>query len=533
MSSEHSSLPDDCRRFDQVCDECWRLAIGVRSGRLLARFSGGGRQYRVGEIAEEGGLRAGGGEGNFDAGCSLLDAGAEFDELASDRCEFGLGERVGVRDGIANGEHQPVGGGMQDQAHLVRERRATGGSVGGELGFVEFDEVFGLSAGTVEHGVDRLGATGGHVGHDKASVEPFACGFDSSADAALDGLSIGAGPGFGGITSLGETAPFVLILQCPFSADTIGGGIDKAGQHLVAGEPEDVADVVGLAERHDLVPAVMAVAPDGDLRCRPMQVQAVDQSAQMAGDLAARGRLAGTQDDGDRSACDRIVDVNGQKTALVVMGVEQRQLLMAMHDINGVIDIQRHRSRWRSVRGAVEIDHDAHQPDDLAPARCVLPTAHGRLRAQAHRRFGQPSDRQLERRIVAQMIEIVGIFVAGRNRQNAREKNVPQRMRHPRRIARIVDRRRQFLGNTEALCSLRQEHHAAIGTDPAAIKSGANFLATHGWQIERQKAIVGHGGRGSVRLACEIGFSTNFLRHFSQLGYARQPAVQRPVNKMG
>ena len=50
-----------------------------------------------------------------------------------------------------------VGGGVQDQAHLVGQRTATAGTVGGELGLVKFDQVLGLAAGAVEGLIDVLG----------------------------------------------------------------------------------------------------------------------------------------------------------------------------------------------------------------------------------------------------------------------------------------------------------------------------------------------------------------------------------------
>ena len=37
----------------------------------------------------------------------------------------------------------------------------------------------------------------------------------------------------------------------------------------------------------------------------------------------------------------RVVDVDGP--ALVIMGVEQRQLLMAVDDVAGIVDVERHR----------------------------------------------------------------------------------------------------------------------------------------------------------------------------------------------
>jgi hypothetical protein len=39
----------------------------------------------------------------------------------------------------------------------------------------------------------------------------------------------------------------------------------------------------------------------------------------------------------------------------------------------------------------------------------------------------------------------------------------------------------------------------AIGTDPPAVEGGGDLLALDGWKAERQKIIVGHGGRGALR----------------------------------
>jgi hypothetical protein len=42
---------------------------------------------------------------------------------------LGRGERVCLGDGVPDGEHQPVGGGVQDEPHLVSERAAAAGAV--------------------------------------------------------------------------------------------------------------------------------------------------------------------------------------------------------------------------------------------------------------------------------------------------------------------------------------------------------------------------------------------------------------------
>ena len=77
-----------------------------------------------------------------------------------------------------------------------------------------------------------------------------------------------------------------------------------------------------------------------------------------------------------------------QETALVVMGVEQRELLMAVNDINRIVDVERHSLGRRHVAAAVEIDHHAHQADKIAQARRILPARDGWLRAQVTAAIG-------------------------------------------------------------------------------------------------------------------------------------------------
>ena len=69
-----------------------------------------------------------------------IDAGAEFQEAQTNGGEFGGRERIGLWDGLADGEDQPISGGVQDQPHLVGARAAARGAVGSELGLVQLDQ---------------------------------------------------------------------------------------------------------------------------------------------------------------------------------------------------------------------------------------------------------------------------------------------------------------------------------------------------------------------------------------------------------
>ena len=64
------------------------------------------------------------------------------------------------------------------------------------------------------------------------------------------------------------------------------------------------------------------------------------EPAQMGAHLDPRRGLAGAQHDRDGTRALGVVDMDRQEAALVVMGVEERELLMPVYDIAGVVDIE-------------------------------------------------------------------------------------------------------------------------------------------------------------------------------------------------
>jgi hypothetical protein len=186
--------------------------------------------------------------------------------------------------------------------------------------------------------------------------------------------------------------------------------------------------------------------------------------------------------------------VDRQEAALVVVGVEQRQLLAAVHHVESVVDVQRHRRGRLRVAGAVEVHHGPHQPDHLAQGRRVLPARHGRLRAQVPSRIGQAAAGQLEAGIPAKVVEVVGVLVAAGDRQDARPQDVRQRMDDPRRVAPIGDQRRQPIADAELPLRRGQQHDPAVRGQPSAVEGSGHLLAADCWKAERLGFIVVHGG---------------------------------------
>src|SRR5450432_168173 len=196
------------------------------------------RDQGVGEAAEQIGLGTSCREGETNAAGRLGDTGGDFEKPEPDRCELGRGQITRLRDGVAHSEDEPIGGGVENEADLVGERRAAAGAVGGELGLVQFDQVLGLSAGAIETVVNPLGRADAQAGDDVTDVEPLFGRLDAGDDAAL------AMPGPGGMAGLGIAAHHGLVVDRAFGSNRVGGLVDLSGERLGAGQAEDIVDAV-------------------------------------------------------------------------------------------------------------------------------------------------------------------------------------------------------------------------------------------------------------------------------------------------
>ena len=106
----------------------------------------------------------------------------------------------------------------------------------------------------------------------------------------------------------------------------------------------------------------------------------------------------------------------------------------------------------------------------------------GGLRAQIGSGVGQPPAGELERRVAAQSVEIVGIFIAAGDRENPGAQNIRQPMGDAARIALVRDHPGEPLGNAEPVLRLGKQHDATIRAEASAIKGGGDFLTLYGWK---------------------------------------------------
>src|SRR4051794_21543396 len=123
------------------------------------------------------------------------------------------------------------------------------------------------------------------------------------------------------------------------------------------------------------------------------------------------------------------------------------------------------------------------------------------------------------------MVEVVSVFVAAGDGEDARAQDVIDAVGHQGGVARVRDQSRQLRRDPQLPFYRAEQQDAAIGGDTSAIEGGGQFLAADGWKIKRRDRIVGHGGCGSMRWRGQDGFDTQSLNALSVLRDTRQPTV--------
>ena len=218
-----------------------------------------------------------------------------------------------------------------------------------------------------------------------------------------------------------------------------------------------------------------------------------------------------------------------QEAARVVMGVEQRQLLLAVHRIAGIVDVQRD-GGGRDREGAAEdVDQSGRHPRHLKPRGRVLQPAHGRLRTQRAAALRRLAHGQLEQGIGAQGVAVVRILVTARDREHAEGAASPAACGPPATGCATP-------GCSPASVSARPSRRSAprnrtsppSGRDQPAPEIGGHLLAFDGWKIEREKGIFGHGGRGAFVALGEMRLEPNFYPISTGYAMSATTSSRRP-----
>jgi len=107
-------------------------------------------------------------------------------------------------------------------------------------------------------------------------------------------------------------------------------------------------------------------------------------------------------------------------------------------------------------------------------------TRQGRLRHQIATALRQAPAGQLEGRVEAQNVEVVAILIAAGDGEQARPDHIGVAVSCAYRVAFVDHAGGEQIGNPEPPLDPAQHQHAAVGRQPAAIETGAQFLVLDG-----------------------------------------------------
>jgi len=232
----------------------------------------------------------------------------------------------------------------------------------------------------------------------------------------------------------------------------------------------------------------VAVAADQDLDPGPVGANTPDQPPQEGPDLAPVGPFC--RPDHRRDQPSGVIEHEDRLEAIVVVvGIEEPQLLMAVDGVESVVDIEHDALGHLRKGAAVQVDQRPAHPQQRADLDGVLHTRDRGLRAQ--RRLGrQVFQRHLERGIEPQARGIVAVLIAGGDHQHAEAQDRRQALppspaaqpcrpatAHTARMPGVLQAPRQPVGQAEPLLDLPQQQLPAIRGHLAAIKAGDNALA--------------------------------------------------------
>ena len=133
--------------------------------------SGAERGERARQAGEEFGLGMTGREGQTDAAGGFYDTGGDLEEPQPQGRELGPGQIALFGNGVAHGQHQPIGSGVQDQPNLIGDGGTAGRAIRRELRLVQLDQVLRLSACAIQAFVEPLGRAVFEIGDDEADIE--------------------------------------------------------------------------------------------------------------------------------------------------------------------------------------------------------------------------------------------------------------------------------------------------------------------------------------------------------------------------
>jgi len=146
-----------------------------------------------------------------------------------------------------------------------------------------------------------------------------------------------------------------------------------------------------------------------------------------------------------------------------------------MGPVGGVVDVQHDLPGHGAEAVAEQIDHPQPHPRQRPPAGQIFQPRQRRLRDQPQRRIRHPLTRHLHRRVVAQRIHVITVFVPAGDRHAPRPDHRGVGVPGPRRIAMIRETGCKHIRDPHLALDLAQEQHTTVRGQRTAIETGMDI----------------------------------------------------------
>ncbi|SRR6266566_1354782 len=205
-------------------------------------------------------------------------------------------------------------------------------------------------------------------------------------------------------------------------------------------------------------------------------------------------------------------DQQGVIHVLVVGAVEKAELLLAMGGIIGGIDIQQDLTALADLLAAQTqelFQQSVIQEHQIAGGRRIFPAAEGGLGAERLAQ-GLIGD-DLQQRVVAQAVGIVGIFVSGNDLIEALPQQCQRVVLEAMALTRIAEELGQITGQVMALIEGAQRQKTGVAGDLSAGKISLNgLLSVEGekqlWYTVCHVVDAPKGSAGFTKTQCSSTF---------------------------
>jgi len=379
-----------------------------------------------------------------------------------------------------------IGGRMEKKPELVGGKAWARSAVRHKMVLVFLEHKFHRAPAGVDRLIDEPAVPVFEVGYDETGVRPESIIFDLGDDSSC------LRPEFDFIESLGEHSNG-LLFQIEPQSRLFDKGLDLSDQGREGLIPQDIFHVTLFTEVKDRRTGVVRIPPQKDAHLRPGLPDLFDHPFEDGDDLFARRPLSRPQHSGDQLAASPFIDVDGHIAVVAVIGIEKSQLLVAVGQIIGVIDIQDD-ALWRfAVRSDKHIHKHFCDPIEVGPGETIFKPADGRLTGQLLLIIGQSLTGYFQDRVFPQLIAVISILITAGDLEYPLLDKLEKLMFDITGMAPVPQGISHFSDQTYPVFNLPQEKKSGIGADLPAIKISFNFFVGKGFKKEQLFGTIFHG----------------------------------------